>query len=144
MIWWHDNSIISGFIWFCMLKLFFWFPCKLQYYMDNHTGGGYIDNNDGGLETRKFFLNCLCLLLGRLDIKRFESTVSEFGMNISRILVPQVPLIEVFLGKYIADIFLNKSVTRHLIMQMNVLYSLSFKINFFSLAWIRFNTQFYD
>lgn len=112
--------------------------------MDNHTGGGYIDNNDGGLETRKFFLNCLCLLLGRLDIKRFESTVSEFGMNISRILVPQVPLIEVFLGKYIADIFLNKSVTRHLIMQMNVLYSLSFKINFFSLAWIRFNTQFYD
>ncbi|XP_027939676.1 uncharacterized protein LOC114193892 [Vigna unguiculata] len=62
----------------------------IQYYMDNHTGGGYIDNNDGGLETRKFFLNCLCLLLGRLDIKRFESTVSEFGMNISRILVPQL------------------------------------------------------
>jgi len=79
--------------------------------MDNHTGGGYIDNNDGGLETRKFFLNCLCLLLGRLDIKRFESTVSEFGMNISRILVPQVPLIEAFLGKYVADIFLNKNVT---------------------------------
>ncbi|KAG2405658.1 uncharacterized protein HKW66_Vig0049130 [Vigna angularis] len=62
----------------------------LVYYMDNHTGGGHIDNNDGGLETRKFFLNCLCLLLGRLDIKRFESTVSEFGMNISRILVPQL------------------------------------------------------
>ena len=53
--------------------------------MDNHA-----DNKDGGLETRKFFLNCLCLLLGRLDSKRFESTVLEFGMNISRILVPQV------------------------------------------------------
>ncbi|CAJ1911035.1 unnamed protein product [Sphenostylis stenocarpa] len=62
----------------------------IQYYMDNHTTGGYTDNNDGGLETRKFFLNCLCLLLGRLDIKRFESTVSEFGMTISRILVPQL------------------------------------------------------
>ncbi|KHN26335.1 hypothetical protein GLYMA_19G141900v4 [Glycine max] len=62
----------------------------IQHYMDNHTGGGYTDNNDGGLETRKFFLNCLCLLLGRLDSKRFESMVSEFGMNISCILVPQL------------------------------------------------------
>lgn len=59
--------------------------------MDNHAGG-YADKKDGGLETRKFFLNCLCLLLGRLDSKRFESTVSEFGMNISRILVTQVLL----------------------------------------------------
>ncbi|KAL1312396.1 hypothetical protein HN51_039011 [Arachis hypogaea] len=57
----------------------------IQYYMDNHA-----DVKDGGLETRKFFLNCLCLLLGRLDSKRFESTVMEFGMNISRILVPQL------------------------------------------------------
>ncbi|XP_068472724.1 uncharacterized protein [Phaseolus vulgaris] len=71
-------------------KLLDQYMSGIQYYMDNHTGGGYTDNNDGGLETRKFFLNCLCLLLGRLDIKRFESTVSEFGMNISRILVPQL------------------------------------------------------
>lgn len=61
----------------------------LQYYMDNHAGG-HAENKDGGLETRKFFVNCLCLLLGRLDSKRFESTVLEFGMNISRVLVPQV------------------------------------------------------
>ncbi|KAK7336580.1 hypothetical protein VNO77_17125 [Canavalia gladiata] len=61
----------------------------IQYYMDNHASG-YTDNNDAGLETRKFFLNCLCLLLGRLDNKRFEGIVSEFGMNISRILVPQL------------------------------------------------------
>lgn len=78
--------------------------------MDNHTGGGHTDDNDGGLETRKFFLNCLCLLLGRLDSKRFESTVSEFGMNIARILVPQVPLPEI-LGKYIANIFSNRHCT---------------------------------
>ncbi|KAK7378180.1 hypothetical protein VNO80_03617 [Phaseolus coccineus] len=71
-------------------KLLEQYMSGIQYYMDNHTGGGYTDNNDGGLETRKFFLNCLCLLLGRLDIKRFESTVSEFWMNISRILVPQL------------------------------------------------------
>ncbi|KAK7244632.1 hypothetical protein RIF29_39457 [Crotalaria pallida] len=61
----------------------------IEYYMDNHAGG-HADNKDGGLETRKFFVNCLCLLLGRLDSKRFESTMLELGMNISRILVPQL------------------------------------------------------
>ncbi|KAI4348718.1 hypothetical protein L6164_009405 [Bauhinia variegata] len=61
----------------------------IQYYMDNHASG-HAENKDGGVETRKFFLNCLCLLLGRLDSKRFESTVLECGMEISRILVPQL------------------------------------------------------
>ncbi|OIV92331.1 hypothetical protein TanjilG_10541 [Lupinus angustifolius] len=60
----------------------------IEYYMDNHAGG-HADSKDGG-ETRKFFVNCLCLLLGRLGSKRFESTMLEFGMNISRILVPQL------------------------------------------------------
>ncbi|KAE9590737.1 hypothetical protein Lal_00023286 [Lupinus albus] len=60
----------------------------IEYYMDNHAGGR-ADSKDGG-ETRKFFVNCLCLLLGRLGSKRFESTMLEFGKNISRILVPQL------------------------------------------------------
>jgi hypothetical protein len=78
-------------MWYCVMELFgFWYPWKLQYYMDNHATGS-ADNKDNGLETTKFFLNCLCLLLGRLDSKRFESTMSEIGMKISRILVPQVP-----------------------------------------------------
>lgn len=61
----------------------------IQYYTDNHTEG-HTDSKDGGVETRKFFLNCLCLLLGRLDSKKFESTIEEYGMQISRVLLPQL------------------------------------------------------
>lgn len=43
-----------------------------------------------GAETRKFFLNCLCLLLGRLVGKRFETTVLEYGSQISQVLLPQL------------------------------------------------------
>ncbi|KAM4079537.1 hypothetical protein ACB094_09G123500 [Castanea mollissima] len=61
----------------------------IQYYTDSHTGG-HSDSKDGGVETRKFFINCLCLLLGRLDSKKFESTIVEYGMQISRELLPQL------------------------------------------------------
>lgn len=61
----------------------------MQFYTDNYSGGPS-ENKDGGAETRKFFLNCLCLLLGRLDSKKFESIVSEYGMRISQVLLPQV------------------------------------------------------
>ncbi|KAI6696746.1 hypothetical protein NL676_016865 [Syzygium grande] len=46
--------------------------------------------DEGGAETRKFFLNCLCLLLGRLVGKRFETTVLEYGSQISQVLLPQL------------------------------------------------------
>lgn len=87
--------------------------------MDNHASGS-ADNKDGGLETMKFFLNCLCLLLGRLDGKRFESTMSEIGMKISRILVPQVPLLKI-LSKCIANIFVNNAFHNHSVLLMNVI-----------------------
>ncbi|GLT55250.1 hypothetical protein SLA2020_283890 [Shorea laevis] len=61
----------------------------MQYYTDNHTGG-HIDSKDGAIETRNFFLNCLCLLLGRLESKKFESTTVEYGMQISDVLLPQL------------------------------------------------------
>ncbi|XP_054775738.1 uncharacterized protein LOC129284315 isoform X2 [Prosopis cineraria] len=61
----------------------------IQYYMDNHSCG-LADKKDSEVETRRFFLICLCLLLGRLDSKKFESTILECGMDISRILVPQL------------------------------------------------------
>ncbi|BBH09755.1 hypothetical protein Prudu_022345 [Prunus dulcis] len=52
--------------------------------------GGHPENKDGGAETRKFFLNCLCLLLGRFDRKKFETIVSEYGIRISHALLPQL------------------------------------------------------
>ncbi|KAB1222327.1 hypothetical protein CJ030_MR2G002032 [Morella rubra] len=61
----------------------------IQYYTDSDTGG-HTDNKDAGLETRKFFLNCLCLLVGRLDSKRFKGTAVEYGMQISHFLLPQL------------------------------------------------------
>lgn len=48
------------------------------------------EHTDGAAETRKFFLNCLCLLLGRLVGKRFESIMSEYGLQISEVLLSQV------------------------------------------------------
>uniref|UniRef100_A0A6J1DCN8 Uncharacterized protein LOC111019538 n=1 Tax=Momordica charantia TaxID=3673 RepID=A0A6J1DCN8_MOMCH len=59
----------------------------IQYYSGLHTGE-HIGNKDGR-ETTIFFLNCLCLLLGRLDSKRFESTISEYGTQISQVLLLQ-------------------------------------------------------
>ncbi|XP_038720849.1 uncharacterized protein LOC120013189 isoform X2 [Tripterygium wilfordii] len=47
-------------------------------------------NKDVGVETRKFFLNCLCLLLGRFESKKFESIMAEFGMQISQVLLSQL------------------------------------------------------
>ncbi|XP_021893322.1 uncharacterized protein LOC110811211 isoform X2 [Carica papaya] len=61
----------------------------IQFYTENHAEEN-LENKTNGIETRKFFLNCLCLLLGRLDGKRFESTTSEYGMQLVRVLLSQL------------------------------------------------------
>ncbi|XP_042514637.1 uncharacterized protein LOC122089182 isoform X2 [Macadamia integrifolia] len=61
----------------------------IQLYMDEYTEEN-LKNQDGGVETRKFFLNCISLLLGRLDSKRFEITMSEYGLPISSLLFSQL------------------------------------------------------
>ncbi|GMN54780.1 hypothetical protein TIFTF001_023898 [Ficus carica] len=61
----------------------------LQFYTDNHAGG-HSENKDSAAETRKFFLNCICLLLGRFNVKKFENMISEHGMRISHVILPQL------------------------------------------------------
>ncbi|XP_011653934.1 uncharacterized protein LOC101210197 isoform X2 [Cucumis sativus] len=59
----------------------------IQYYSGHHTEETI--GNKNARETMIFFLNCLCLLLGRLDRKKFESTISEYGTQISQVLLLQ-------------------------------------------------------
>ncbi|XP_052172708.1 uncharacterized protein LOC127788461 isoform X2 [Diospyros lotus] len=50
----------------------------------------HAENIDNGIETIKFFLNCLSLLLGHFDGKQFENAISEYGLQISRVLIKQL------------------------------------------------------
>ncbi|KAL5745748.1 hypothetical protein ACOSP7_026894 [Xanthoceras sorbifolium] len=61
----------------------------IQYYTD-HYSEVHMESEDGGLKTRKFFLNCICLLLGRFDGKKFESVLLEYGTQMSHILLSQL------------------------------------------------------
>ncbi|CAN8254424.1 unnamed protein product [Cochlearia groenlandica] len=53
----------------------------LKYYSENHPERCSASKN-GGIETQNFFLNCLCLLLGRFEGNKFERMVSEYGMKL--------------------------------------------------------------
>ncbi|XP_050367158.1 uncharacterized protein LOC126785487 [Argentina anserina] len=85
-----------------------------QYLAGIQFYAGQTENKDGSAETIKFFLNCLFLLLGRFDSKKFESVVSEYGMRISQVLLPQLhsaadDVIDGVLGIFKVLIFKQKS-----------------------------------
>lgn len=61
----------------------------MQYYSESYPQG-CSDSKTGGIETQKFFLNCLCLLLGRFEGKKFECILSEYGMKLVPCLLHQV------------------------------------------------------
>ncbi|MBA0786100.1 hypothetical protein Gotri_026154, partial [Gossypium trilobum] len=62
---------------------------KMQYYTNNYVEG-HAESKDGGIETRKFFMNCLCLLLGRFDGKQLECVLLDYGKQISHVLLSQL------------------------------------------------------
>uniref|UniRef100_A0A1J3GQ58 Uncharacterized protein n=1 Tax=Noccaea caerulescens TaxID=107243 RepID=A0A1J3GQ58_NOCCA len=51
---------------------------------------GRSDTKTGGIETQKFFLNCLCLLLGRFEGKKIVSILSGYGMKLVPCLLYQL------------------------------------------------------
>ncbi|KAI3977342.1 hypothetical protein MKX01_000255 [Papaver californicum] len=47
-------------------------------------------NKDGGIDTIKFFVSCISLILGRLNNKQFEIAMSEQSLQLSRNLLSQL------------------------------------------------------
>nr|VDC62886.1 unnamed protein product [Brassica rapa] len=61
----------------------------IKYYSESYPQGSS-ETKTGSIETQKFFLNCLCLLLGRFEGKKFETILSEFGMKLVPCLLHQL------------------------------------------------------
>ncbi|KAK1313617.1 hypothetical protein QJS10_CPA06g01801 [Acorus calamus] len=65
------------------------FLSALQFY--NHNGGGDdLGKANSRTQTKKFFLNCISLLLGRLDGKQLGIAISECGPKLLNLLVLQL------------------------------------------------------
>ncbi|KAG8503992.1 hypothetical protein CXB51_002318 [Gossypium anomalum] len=78
----------------------------IQYYTNNHVEG-HAESKDGGIETRKFFINCLCLLLGRFDGKQLECVLLDYGKQISHVLLSQLYSCGLFLNVDILVLLLH-------------------------------------
>ncbi|XP_047307736.1 uncharacterized protein LOC124911311 isoform X2 [Impatiens glandulifera] len=60
----------------------------IQFYADNFTDE-HAENKESGIDTVKFFLNCTTLLLGHCNAKQFENALSDYGSQMSRMLISQ-------------------------------------------------------
>ncbi|KAK6124646.1 hypothetical protein DH2020_041610 [Rehmannia glutinosa] len=61
----------------------------IQFYADNQAEEPSMSRNSKS-ETINFFLNCLLLLLGRLDNQQFGNAITEYGSQISQVLMSQL------------------------------------------------------
>ncbi|KAK6124641.1 hypothetical protein DH2020_041613 [Rehmannia glutinosa] len=61
----------------------------IEFYADNQAEEPSMSRNSKS-ETINFFLNCLLLLLGRLDNQQFGNAITEFGSQISQVLMSQL------------------------------------------------------
>ncbi|KAL2466133.1 ARM repeat superfamily protein [Abeliophyllum distichum] len=80
----EDNKIASQY-----KELLDQYLSGIQFYADNHAEEPS-SNKDGGVDIIKFFLNCLSLLLGRLDDKKFGTAMTDFGSQLSQVLISQL------------------------------------------------------
>ncbi|KAI3811705.1 hypothetical protein L1987_21434 [Smallanthus sonchifolius] len=61
----------------------------IEYYAENYTKD-HIDDNDSGISTINFFLNCLLLLMGRFTSKQFDTAMMEHRPHITRVVASQL------------------------------------------------------
>ncbi|KAD3336291.1 hypothetical protein E3N88_31810 [Mikania micrantha] len=61
----------------------------IEYYAGNFTKDHIVDN-DSGISTINFFLNCLLLLLGRFTSKQFDAAMMEHRPHITRVVASQL------------------------------------------------------
>ncbi|KAI7743189.1 hypothetical protein M8C21_012206 [Ambrosia artemisiifolia] len=61
----------------------------IEYYAGNYTKD-QTDDNDSGISTINFFLNCLLLLLGRFTSKQFDTAMMEHRADITRVVASQL------------------------------------------------------
>ncbi|KAL8041485.1 hypothetical protein ABFS82_10G166000 [Erythranthe guttata] len=61
----------------------------IQFYADDQAEE-HDASKSSKSETINFFLNCLLLLLGRLDNEQFANAVTEFGSQVSQVLISQL------------------------------------------------------
>ncbi|XP_076905850.1 uncharacterized protein LOC143561739 isoform X2 [Bidens hawaiensis] len=61
----------------------------IEYYSGNYMKD-HIDDNDSGISTINFFLNCLLLLLGRFTSKQFDNAMMEHRADITRVVASQL------------------------------------------------------
>ncbi|KAL0383567.1 UNVERIFIED_CONTAM: hypothetical protein Scaly_0644000 [Sesamum calycinum] len=68
-------------------------PIIQHVYADNQSEEPNM-SKDSKSDTINFFLNCLLLLLGRLDNQQFGNAITEFGSQISQVLMSQLSSLE--------------------------------------------------
>ncbi|KAK1427113.1 hypothetical protein QVD17_15796 [Tagetes erecta] len=73
----------------CHKELLDQYLSGIEYYAENYTKD-HIDDNDSGVSTINFFLNCLLLLLGRFTSKQFDTAMMEHRPDITRVVASQL------------------------------------------------------
>ncbi|KAK4404886.1 hypothetical protein Sango_0857200 [Sesamum angolense] len=74
----------------------------IQFYADNQSEEPNM-SKDSKSDTINFFLNCLLLLLGRLDNQQFGNAITEFGSQISQVLMSQMRQAQFELSTLLSD-----------------------------------------
>lgn len=85
----HMCKFVADFVFALGLFPYWQKVFGVQFYTENDTDEN-LGKMSSRMETIKFFLNCISLLVGRLDNKQLENAVSESGLQASNFLLSLV------------------------------------------------------